>query len=184
MQAIVRHPDVRRPLLAVWTHRLLLGAGFVLLLLVADSRYHLQAGGYGLALAVTGVAAFAGTVAAPALARRWPPWALLPLAFLPPAVAALLAGYEPTVSWLLAALAVSAVSFQILKVLADALVGAATEDAVRGQVFASYDLLYNLAFVMAGLAMVPLWQPGQERALLWWLAGAFAAGWLILLPGG
>ena len=180
VRAIVRDSDVRRPLLAVWAHRLLLGAGFVLLVLVADSRYHLQAGGYGLALAVTGVAAFAGTVAAPWLGRRWAPWALLPVAFLPPAVAALLAANEPTVGWLLAALAVAAVSFQILKVLADALVGAATDDAVRGRVFASYDLLYNLAFVMAGLAMVPLWQPGKERALLWWLAAAFAASWLIL----
>jgi hypothetical protein len=45
---IVRTPDLRRPLTAVSLHRLLLGAGFVLLVLVADHRYHLQASGYGL----------------------------------------------------------------------------------------------------------------------------------------
>lgn len=182
-RVIVRQPDVRRPLVCVWTNRLLLGAGFILLVLVADSRYHLQASGYGLALAATGVAAFVGTLAAPWLARRWRPQDLLPLAFLPPAVAALVAGYSPTLLGLLVTLAVAAVSFQCLKVLADALVGRATADTVRGRVFAAYDVLYNAAFVLAGLAMIPIWQVGQERALLWWLAAAFVAGWLTFAAG-
>jgi MFS family permease len=69
---IVRTPDLRRPLAAVSLHRLLLGAGFVLLVLVADHRYHLQASGYGLAIAVTGAAAVVGTVSAP--------WAVRPVA--------------------------------------------------------------------------------------------------------
>ncbi len=168
---------VRRPLLAVWTHRLLLGAGFIVLVLVADERYHLQASGYGLALAVTGVAAFLGTVAAPPLARRRPPQRLLPVMFLPPSIAAFAAGFVPSLAALLAALAVTATSFQCLKVLADALVGRATADVVRGRVFAAYDVLYNVAFVAAGLAMVPLWQPGRERAMLWGLGAGFAAGW-------
>jgi apolipoprotein N-acyltransferase len=116
----------------------------------------------------------------PWLARRWRPQALLPLAFLPPALAALVAGYAPSLAGLLVALAVAAASFQVLKVLTDALVGGATADAVRGRVFAVYDVLYNVAFVAAGLAMIPLWQPGKQRALAWGLAAAFAAGWLLL----
>ena len=35
-------PALRWPLLAVAAHRLLLGAGFVVLVLIADSRYHLR----------------------------------------------------------------------------------------------------------------------------------------------
>lgn len=180
---IGREPEVRWPLLAVWAHRLFLGGGFILLVLVADSRYHLQAPGYGLALAVTGVAALAGTLVAPWLARRWQAQALLPVAFLPPAAAALLTGYLPTLPGLLVALAVTAVSFQCLKVLTDALVGRATDDVVRGRVFAAYDVLYNVAFVLAGLAMVPLWRTGRERPLLWGLATAFTVGWLALARG-
>jgi apolipoprotein N-acyltransferase len=177
--AIVHTPDLRRPLAAVAAHRALLGAGFVLLVLVADERYHLTASGYGLALAVTGVAAFAGTVFAPWLAGRWRSSTLLAVAFLPPAAATAVAGYAPTLAGLLVALGVSAVSFQCLKVLADALVGRASPDRLRGRVFAVYDVLYNVAFVLAGLLMVPFWHIGRERQVLWWLAVGFTAGWLL-----
>jgi apolipoprotein N-acyltransferase len=178
--AIVATPDLRRPLLAVWSHRFLLGGGFVLLILVADHRYHISTSGYGLAIAVTGVAAFVGTLIAPWLAGRWRPQTLLAVAFLPPAAAVVVVGYAATLLGLLVALAVTALSFQCLKVLTDALVGRATTDALRGRVFACYDVLYNVAFVVAGLAMIPLWKAGHEGRLLWLLAAGFALGWLIL----
>jgi apolipoprotein N-acyltransferase len=175
----LRDPRIGRPLGAVALHRLLLGAGFVLLVLVADSQLGLEVSGYGLALAVTGVAAFAGSLAAPACARRWSPVALLPLAFLPPAAALYAGGLAPNLVVLVAGLGVTALSFQLLKVLVDALVGGATADAVRGRVFSVYDVLYNVAFVLAGLLMVPLWDPSRIRPLLWWLAAAFLAAWLV-----
>jgi apolipoprotein N-acyltransferase len=184
LRVVLHQTSVRRPVGAVGLHRFLLGGGFVLLVLVADSQYHLQASGYGLALAVTGLAAFAGTVAAPELGRRYPPEALLPLAFLPPAVAALATGFVPTLGTLLATLAVASVSFQVLKVLSDALLGREAADAVRGRVFSVYDAVYNIGFVLAGLALVPLWHRGAARELLWWLAAAFAAGWLLLAATG
>jgi MFS family permease len=56
---------IRQPLLAVAAHRLLLGAGFVVLVLIADSGYHLRISGYGIALAATGLAGFAGSLVAP-----------------------------------------------------------------------------------------------------------------------
>ena len=177
---IVRTPDLRRPLTAVSLHRLLLGAGFVLLVLVADHRYHLQASGYGLAIAVTGVAAVAGTVSAPWVSGRWPPRVLLPVAFLPPAAAIAVVGYAPSLASLVCAVAVAAVSFQSLKVISDALVGRNSPDAVRGRVFAIYDVLYNVAFVLAGLLMIPIWQLGREQALASWLAVGFFGGWLVM----
>lgn len=172
-------PDIGRPLAAVWLHRLLLGAGFVLLVLVADSAFDLGISGYALALAVTGLAAFAGSVAAPVAARRRPPITLLPLAFLPPAAAVYVGGLAPNLVVLVTGIGVTAFSFQLLKVLVDAVVGGATPDEVRGRVFSVYDVLYNVAFVSAGLLMVPLWDPGRVRPLLWWLAAAFLAGWLL-----
>jgi apolipoprotein N-acyltransferase len=175
----LRSPRIGRPLSAVALHRLLLGAGFVLLVLVADSQFGLEVSGYGLALAVTGVAAFAGSLAAPACARRWSPVALLPLAFLPPAAALYAGGLAPNLVVLVVGLGITAWSFQLLKVLVDALVGGATEDEVRGRVFSVYDVLYNVAFVLAGLLMVPLWDPSRIRPLLWWLAAAFLAAWLV-----
>jgi apolipoprotein N-acyltransferase len=175
----VTEPGIGRPLGAVWLHRLLLGAGFVLLVLVADSRFGLEISGYGLALAVTGAAAFAGSAAAPACARRWPPTALLPVAFLPPAAALYAGGTAPGLAVLVVGLGITAFSFQLLKVLVDALVGRASPDAVRGRVFSVYDVLYNVAFVIAGLLMIPLWDPTRVRSLLWWLATAFLVAWVL-----
>ena len=170
-----RHDDVRRPLLAVAGNRLLLGAGFILLVLVADDRYDLEAPGYGLALAVTGVGAFAGTWLAPLLAARYRRQSLLPLTFLVGAAAAVAGAYSTTLAVLVAGVGAAAFAFQVLKVLVDALVQRACPDEVRGRVFSVYDLLYNVAFIVAGLALVPLWSPGRERALLWLLALAFVA---------
>ena len=93
------------------------------MVLVADSRFQLRIAGYGLALGVTGVAAFLGTVAAPVCARRWQPLSMLAVAFVPPGVAAYVGGVSPGLAVLVTGLAVTAFSFQLLKVLVDALVG-------------------------------------------------------------
>ena len=172
VRVIVRDREIRDPLLAVWMHRFLLGAGFILLVLIADRRYHFHTSGYALALAVTGIAAFAGTLVAPVLARSHRPRALLASTFAAAAIAALFGGYWPNLPVLVLGLGIAAFAFQTLKTLVDALVGGAAADAVRGRVFAAYDVLYNVAFVIAGLALIPLWELGRERALLWWLAAA------------
>jgi len=181
VRVVARTPAIRRPLLSVAAHRLLLGAGLVVLVLVADSRYGLKTSGYGIALAATGVAAFAGSLAAPPLAARYGARALLPVAFLVAGAAAYVGGLVPSLWVLVPCVGMAAFAFQVLKVSADALIGGATTDAVRGRVFSIYDVLYNVAFVLAGLAMVPWWHAGRERALLWWVAAGFTAGWLVLV---
>jgi apolipoprotein N-acyltransferase len=174
---------IRRPLLAVAAHRLLLGAGFVVLVLIADSRYHLRISGYGVALAATGLAAFAGSLVAPPLARRYSPRLLVPAAFLPAAAAAYVGGLFPSLPMLVCCVSVAALAFQVLKIAVDALVGGTAPDAVRGRVFAVYDVLYNVAFVVAGLVMVPLWRMDRERSLLWLIAGGFLLGWVVVGMG-
>lgn len=171
---------IRRPLAAVATHRLLLGAGFVVLVLIADSQYHLEVAGYGVALAATGLAAFAGTLLAPPLARRFSPTALIPAAFLPAAVAAYVGGLYPSLVVLVCSVSVVGFAFQLLKISVDALIGGATADASRGRIFAVYDVLYNVAFIAAGLLMVPLWREGRERTLLWLIAAGFVIGWWLI----
>ncbi len=177
---VARTRAVRTPLLAVAAHRFLLGAGFIVLVLVADRRYRLEAPGYGLALAVTGVGAFLGSIAAPRLARRHDERALLPAGFFVAGAAATVAGFDPGLGTLVGGIGVAAFGFQTVKVLVDALVQRASPDVVRGRTFAAYDVLYNVAFVAAGLAMVPLWRPERDRALLWGLAAGFAGVGVVL----
>jgi hypothetical protein len=159
---------------------LLLGAGFVVLVLIADSRYRLQISGYGVALAATGLAAFGGTLAAPPLAHRYSPSVLVPAAFLPAAAAAYIGGLFSSLVVLVCCVSVVAFAFQVLKIAVDALIGGNTPDVVRGRVFAVYDVMYNVAFVAAGLVMVPLWRLGRERSLLWLIATGFVLGWLLV----
>ncbi|MGF1429087.1 apolipoprotein N-acyltransferase [Kitasatospora sp. LaBMicrA B282] len=179
VRVVARTSAIRRPLLAVAGHRLLLGAGFVVLVLVSDSQYRLKASGYGIALAATGVATFAASAAAPPLAARYGARTLVPAAFLPAAAAAYVGGLDPSLWVLVPCVGVAAFAFQVLKVCTDALVGGATPDRARGRVFAIYDMLYNVSFVLAGLVMVPWWRTGHERVLLWWVAAGFAVGWVL-----
>ncbi|HWS45403.1 MAG TPA: apolipoprotein N-acyltransferase, partial [Acidimicrobiia bacterium] len=179
-RTIARQRTLRDPLLTVWGYRMLLGAGFIILVLIGDSRYRLHVSGYGLAIAITGAASFAGTLAAPVLARRYRSTALIQVAFPAAAIPALVGGFFPNLAVLVSGLAVVAFAFQVLKVLVDALVGGAADDRVRGRVFSVYDVLYNVAFVLAGLALVPLWHPSRANALLWWLGAAFVAAGLVV----
>ncbi|MBN2624923.1 MAG: apolipoprotein N-acyltransferase, partial [Acidimicrobiales bacterium] len=172
---VARRDAVRRPLLAVAGNRLLLGAGVVLLVLVADERYALEAPGYGVAVAAAGVGASAGTWAAPLLDGRYRPEALLPLTFLVGAAAAVAGAYSTTLAVLVAGVGATVFAVQVLRLLAGALVERTCPGEVRSRVFSVFDLLYHVAFIVGGLALVPLWSPGRERALLWLLAVAFVA---------
>lgn len=179
LRVIAQTRGLRGPFIAVTLHRMLLGAGFVLVVLSADSLFHLHIAGYGLALAVAGVAALGGTLAAPALARRGPPERWLSWCFLPPAAGCAIAGISPRMVLLIASLAVTAANFQVLKMMADALVGRASPDALRGRIFSVYDVLYNVAFVAAGLLMIPLWHAGRTSSLLWLLGASFLVVWAL-----
>jgi apolipoprotein N-acyltransferase len=175
LSLIVSDRDIHVPLLAVWGHRLLLGGAFVVLVMIADLRYGFEAPGYGMAIAVIGVGAFVGTIAAPAAAARFGASAVLPAAYLLAGAVAVVCGFWPNLAPLVAGIGVVAAAFQVLKVVADAMVQRATPDPFRGRVFAVYDMLYNTAFVVAALAMVPLWALGREQRLLWGVAAAFVA---------
>jgi hypothetical protein len=103
----------------------------------------------------------------------------VPAAFRQAAAAAYVSGLFPSLAVLATCVGVVVFAFQVLKISVDALVGGAAPDAVRGRVFAVYDVLYNMAFVVTGLAMVPLWRVGKERVLLWVIAAGFMLGWVV-----
>jgi apolipoprotein N-acyltransferase len=180
LRAIAANKGIKRPMLAVGAHRVLLGAGFILLVLIADSSFHLKTPGYGLALLVTGVGTVLGTLSAPAAARRFRPEGVLVAAFLVSATAALVAGFSLSLAALVAGIGFVAYAFQAQKVLADSLIQRSAPDAVRGRVFSVYDVLYNSGFVVAGLLLAPAWQAGRAHMLLWWLAAAFVAAAMVL----
>jgi hypothetical protein len=183
VRAALTDAAVRTPLVSVWTHRWLLGAGFVVLVLLADTRFGLEAPGYGLAVLVVGSAAVGGSALVPAWARRAAPPRLAAAAFLAAATFSLLGAAvvargsgSALLVGTVACVGGVAAAFQVLKLTVDAAVQRGTGDAVRGRVFVVYDIGYNLAFVLAGLALAPVWRPGTEAWLLAAVAAGFAGG--------
>lgn len=70
--------------------------------------------------------------------------------------------------------------FQILKLMVDSLLQEASPDQVRGRVFSIYDVRYSVAFVLAALVFIPIWELGRDSTLLWVICGAFIASGALL----
>ena len=64
-------------------------------------------------------------------------------------------------------------SFQLARVLTDAVLQGGVADESLGRAFAVYDIAYSLAFVAAGLAVVPLWSVASPGGLLAGIAGIY-----------
>ena len=172
LSEVLRRPAVAGALLAIFTMRAVIGAGLVIAVLVADRRYRLEVSGYTAALVVTGVAAALGTVASPALTKRRHPADVVAVSFGAYAAALALsatAGIQIAIT--LVSLACMAFVFQATKIRIDAHLQEAAPDLFRGRVFSVHDFLYNVAFIVAALALVPFWRPGNEPALVWPLVG-------------
>lgn len=175
-------PKVGGALAAIFANRFTMGAGLVIAVLVADKRYGLQAPGYALALVVTGVGAALGTAASPALAGKRSTWGTAGVSLATTAAAAAFAA-TTRIELLSTALflAVAAFAFQVMKIRIDVHLQEVAPDLVRGRVFSLYDVSYNLAFVIAALALALVWQPERENSLLW---GVAALGTTFALVAG
>jgi MFS family permease len=149
----------RLPLLGIFVLRA--AAMFVALIAIeiirakytgADDSGRLSAG--ALALGAAGVGAFIGALMAPSMGRRFPTPALLIVGFVVSGASMLVAapvlGIITTVGLSLFA----GYGAFVAKVAVDALVQEALPDEYRGRAFALYDILYNLASVVAALFLV------------------------------
>ena len=115
-----------------------------------------QAGGSVVVLGSGAAGSFIGSLSAEWASETFPRRAIALLSFgltaLSMAFAALVV--HPIVG--LASLFTGAFLFQILRVRSDASIQANVEPSALGQVFATYDIVYNLAFITGGIAGVSL----------------------------
>ena len=171
-----------RGLVVMGGHRFLFGAVTVMSIVVFRNSFYpgdpsAALGALGLSLAVGGAGAVVGAVLTPGGtrrlgSRRWMT-GLLVLAGVTVAVA-LPSFRQP--AFVIAAFFVG-VAAQGLKVSVDALVQAEVDDTFRGRVFTVYDVVFNVAFVLAAMltaVVIPL--DGESQAVV---AGV-AAGYLAL----
>ncbi len=148
------------------------------------------------ALGAVGAGALLGALFTPALGRRLSRAALLLVGFVVAAIALLSLGAIGTLSSILALMFVGGFGAFVAKVAVDAEVQEGLQDVYRGRAFSLYDILYNIASVVAAGAVVALGASGDPRGPLL-LAGVAAlvmgaglgvalnrAGMLQQLPSG
>jgi MFS family permease len=130
----------------------------------------------GLAFALGGLGVLAAAAAAPALAARFGTSRVVAGALLVAALAEVTLGLAFTRETLLASALVISGAGQALKVCVDSIVQAGIEDAYRGRVFSVYDLVFNAAFVGAGVLAAAILPPGGRSAAVVWLSALIWAG--------
>ena len=120
------------------------------------------------ALGAAGAGAFAGAAAAPLLGRRLANGGLISAGFAVSGVAIIALGGIVNIPALLALTFLGGLGGFISKVAVDAEVQQDLPDELRGRAFALYDILYNLASVVAAGAMIF----GGDISLRWRLVAA------------
>lgn len=138
----------RFAILATASHRLMLGICIASIALLVDHSYHLQTTGYVTVLGFSAVGSFTGSITAEWMSERYPRRSITVMSFALAALAVFFAAIidHPRIG--LVAIAVCALAFQNLRIRSDATIQANSSTANIGRLFAAYDVLYNLAFII------------------------------------
>jgi hypothetical protein len=137
----------------------------------------------GLALGMAGAGAFAGALTAPWVGRRLAKGGLVILGFAISGSTILILGGVRSIAAVFALTFFGGYGGFISKVAVDAQVQEALPDDYRGRAFALYDILYNMASVVAALIMVAMADLSLRTALLLSgvvtiILGALIARWM------
>lgn len=132
-----------------------------------------------LALGAAGVGAFFGALIAPAVGRRVQKPGLIVTGFVVSGSGIVALGGIVAIPAMLALTFTGGVGTFLSKVAVDAQVQEAIPDALRGRVFALYDVLYNLASVVAGALMVLLQDASFRLSLVGMGVGALGLAGLL-----
>jgi MFS family permease len=149
-------PRTRFAVLATTSHRLLLGMCLAAIAMMIDSTIGLSAAGSVVVLGCAAAGAFAGSFCAEWATEHFPRRVIASGSFFFSGTSLLIAAIVPRPYVALGSLAVAAFLFQILRVRSDASVQANANPMILGQIFAAYDIVYNVAFIAGGLLGVVL----------------------------
>jgi MFS family permease len=154
MRQISARPRAWISLLSIFMLRTIGMTVLIALLLVIKSDFEGTLASAGFGLGAFGIGAGLAALSAPRIGDRLSEPQMILLGFVVPGIGVVALG---GISWLPAVLAVAALGGYggfLTKVSVDAQVQAALPDIYRGRAFAVYDILYNLASVVAAGAIV------------------------------
>jgi MFS family permease len=182
-RATIATPSVAASFLALGAHRLAFGVSTLLSLLLFRYAFTdagpLRAGMTGLGEAVVIAAAGLGTAAvlAPWMVRRWGRPRTVRVSLVVATVTQLVLAALLSLPTVMVAAFVLGLTGQIVKLCADAAVQGEIRDEVLGRVFALYDIVFNVGYVLAVAAAALLSPPNGVAP---WL---FAATTLLYVLG-
>jgi MFS family permease len=182
-RATIATPSVAASFLALGTHRLAFGVSTLLSLLLFRYAFTdagpLRAGMAGLGEAVVLAAAGLGTAAlvTPWMVRRWGRPRTVRVALVVATVTQLTLAALLSLPTVMVSAFVLGLTGQIVKLCADAAVQSEVRDEVLGRVFALYDIVFNVGYVLAVATAALLSPPDGVAPLL------FAAAALLYVLG-
>ena len=180
----LRHLADRRAaglgLLIIGAHRVVYGLVTVAMILVYRNYFHgveevePALADLGVLLGVTGLGFVAASVVAPVLTTRLGVRAAIVACLVASAVVQIVPGAIFVQSALVAAGFLLGLAAQVIKICVDTLVQAHVDDDVKGRVFVLYDMVFNVALVLAAfLATLVLPANGKSVPVLIVLAGIY-----------
>jgi len=185
-RATIATPSVAGAFLALGTHRLAFGVSTLLTLLLFRYAFTdagpLRAGMAGLGEAVVLAAAGLGAAAVvtPWMVRRWGRPRTVRVSLVVATLAQLTLAALLSLPIVMVAAFVLGLTGQVVKLCADAAVQAEVGDEVLGRVFALYDIVFNVGYVLA-VACAALLSPPDGAAP--WLFGSAAVLYVVGLAG-
>lgn len=185
-RATAATPSISASFAALASHRLAFGISTLLTLLLFRYSFAgsgpLRAGlaGIGEAVVVAAAGLLSAALVAPWLVRRWGrPWTVRVALVLAAATQVMLAALLSLWAVMVAAFLLG-LTGQIVKLCTDAAVQSEADDAVLGRVFALYDVVFNVGYVIAVAAAAFLSPPdGRAPWLLAAAAGLYVVGLLL-----
>ncbi|MGH2754269.1 MAG: MFS transporter [Actinomycetota bacterium] len=168
---IARRAQARVPLIAVFLTRIAAMIAAIAAILIIKERYPDAGDDFGrlsasaLALGAAGAGALLAALLAPKLGRRFTEPRIMLIGFVIAGLGTAILGGIDSIPAVLGLTFVGGFGGFLAKVAVDAQVQRALPDEYRGRGFAVYDILYNLATVIAA-ALVILAEDGSLRAFL------------------
>lgn len=149
-------PKTRYAMYATTSHRFILGICIASIALLVDSAYGLNTTGYVAVLGFSAAGSFCGSLTAEWFSEHFPRRSITVIAFSASSAVMLISCATASPQIGLLSIAVASFLFQNLRVRSDATIQANVSKTNIGHVFAAYDMLYNLAFIVGAIAGIGL----------------------------
>lgn len=168
-------PKAKFAMYATTSHRFILGICIASVSLLVDSAYGLNTTGYVAVLGFSAAGSFCGSLSAEWVSEHFPRRSITVIAFVASSALSTISciAAHPRIGLL--SIAVTMFLFQNLRVRSDATIQSNVSKSNIGHVFAAYDMLYNLAFIIGAIVGIGLSGLLSFSAVLAFASIGFAA---------